>query len=115
MGIFDGLTGALGQVEAAAMPTLISQVLAKTNLGSLEGMVNQLQQGGLGAQVQSWLGSGPNQMVTPEQLRAALGSEQVRQLAQHFGVDSDAALKLLADHLPTAVDRASPSGTLQPS
>ena len=115
MGLFDGLTGALGQVEAAAMPALISQVLAKTNLGSLQGIVNQLQQGGLGPQVQSWLGSGPNQMVTPEQLRAALGNEHVRQLAQHFGVDPDAALKLLAQHLPSAVDQASPNGTLQPS
>jgi uncharacterized protein YidB (DUF937 family) len=115
MGIFDGLAGALGQVEAAAMPALISQVLAKTNLGSLQGIVNQLQQGGLGAQVQSWLGNGPNQMVTPEQLRAALGNEHVRQLAQHFGVDPDAVLKLLAEHLPTAVDQASPNGTLQRS
>jgi uncharacterized protein YidB (DUF937 family) len=115
MGIFDGLAGAFGQVEAAAMPALISQVLAKTNLGSLQGIVNQLQQGGLGAQVQSWLGNGPNQMVTPEQLRAALGNEHVRQLAQHFGVDPDAVLKLLAEHLPTAVDQASPNGTLQRS
>jgi uncharacterized protein YidB (DUF937 family) len=119
MGLFDdlsgGLKGALGQVEAAAMPALITQVLAKTNLGNLQGVVEQLQRGGLGAQVQSWLGSGPNQMVTPEQLRAALGNEHVRQLAQHFGVDPDAALKLLADHLPTAVDQASPQGHLQPA
>jgi uncharacterized protein YidB (DUF937 family) len=115
MGLFDGLTGALGQVEAAAMPALISQVLAKTNLGSLQGIVNQLQQGGLGAQVQSWLGSGPNQTITPEQLRAALGNEHVRQLAQQFGVDPDAALKMLAQHLPTAVDQASPNGTLPSS
>jgi uncharacterized protein YidB (DUF937 family) len=119
MGLFDslggGLKGALGQVEAAAMPALISAVLAKTNLGDLQGMVTQLQQGGLGTQVQSWLGSGQNLPVTPDQLRAALGSEQVQQLAQHFGIDPGAALKLLSEHLPTTVDQASPSGTLQPS
>ena len=119
MGLFDnlggGLKGALGQVEAAAMPGLISTVLAKTNLGDLQGLVTQLQQGGLSTQVQSWLGSGQNLPVTPDQLRAALGSEQVKQLAQHFGIAPDAALKLLAEHLPTTVDQASPSGTLQPS
>jgi hypothetical protein len=50
MGLFDslsgGLKGALGKVEAAAMPALISAALAKTNLGDLQGLVAQLQQGG---------------------------------------------------------------------
>ena len=115
MGLLDSLLGGtLSQVEAAAVPNLISTVLAKTNLGNLQGIVNQLQQGGLGPQVQSWLGSGANLPVTPDQLRAALGSDHVRQLAQHFGIDPDAALKLLADHLPNAVDQASPQGTLRP-
>lgn len=117
MGLFDNLGGALkgvlGQVEAAAVPALISAALAKTNLGNLQGLVNQLQQGGLGPQVQSWLGSGPNMSITPDQLRAALGSDQVRQLAAHFGVPVDQVLNLLAQHLPTAVDQASPNGTVQ--
>ena len=116
MGLFDNLGGALkdmlGQVEAAAVPSLINAALAKTNLGNLQGLVNQLQQGGLGPQVQSWLGSGANMSVTPEQLRAALGNEQVKQLAAHFGVPIDQVLNLLAQHLPTAVDQASPNGRL---
>ena len=120
MGLLDsllggGLKGALGQAEAAAMPALISAALAKTYLGDLQGLVAQLQQGGLGTQVQSWLGSAQNLPITPDQLRTALRSDQVQQLAQHFGVDPEAALKLLAEHLPATVDQASPSGTLQPS
>ena len=119
MGLFDNLGGALkgmlGQVEAAAVPALINAALAKTNLGDLGGLVNQLQQGGLGPQVQSWLGNGANMSVTPDQLRAALGNDQVRQLAAHFGLPIDQALNLLAEHLPTAVDEASPNGALQPA
>jgi len=118
MGLFDNLGGALkgvlGQVEAAAVPALISAALAKTNLGDLQGLVNQLQQGGLGPQVQSWLGNGSNISITPDQLRAALGNDQVRQLAAHFGLPVDQALNLLAQHLPAAVDQASPNGTIQP-
>jgi uncharacterized protein YidB (DUF937 family) len=87
--------------------------LAKTNLGDLQGVVNQLQQSGLGDQVKSWLGNGPNMKVTPEQIRAALGNQQVRQIAQQYGVPVDEVLKLLADHLPTAVDQASPNGKIQ--
>jgi uncharacterized protein YidB (DUF937 family) len=102
-----------GQVTAAAAPALISAVLAKTKLGNLQGVVNQLQQGGLNDQVKSWLGNGANMPVTPEQIKAALGNEQVRQIAEHFGVPVDQALKLLAEHLPATVDQASPNGTLQ--
>jgi uncharacterized protein YidB (DUF937 family) len=119
MGLLDSLTGALGgtlgQVEAAAMPALISTVLAKTNLGDLQGLVARLQQGGLGDQVQSWLGSGGNLPVSPDQLRAALGSGPIGELAQHFGVSPEAALKLLSEHLPGVIDQASPNGALPPS
>jgi len=117
MGLFDslnlgaGLKDVFGQVEAAAVPALLSTVLAKTNLG----LVTKLQQGGLGEQVQSWLGSGTNLPATADQIRAALGSEQLQQLAQHLGLPVDSALRLLTEHLPAAVDQASPKGTLQPA
>lgn len=117
MGLFDNLSGslkqALGQAGTAAVPSLISAVLAKTDLGSLNGIVAKLQQGGLNEQVQSWLGSGANLPVSADQLRAALGNEHVRQIATQLGLPVDEALKLLADHLPGTVDQASPNGTLQ--
>ena len=116
MGLLDKLGGSLGglveQVTAAAAPGLISAALAKTNLGDLQGLVNQLQQGGMDEQVRSWLGNGANMPVSPDQIRAALGNDQVKQIAAHFGLPADAALKLLAEHLPAAVDQASPNGTL---
>ena len=119
MGLFDNIGGALkgvvGQVVAAEAPALISAVLAKTNLGDLQGLVAKLQQGGLNDQVQSWLGNGTNLPVTADQIRSALGNQQVQQLAQHLGLPVDAALKLLAEHLPAAVDQASTNGTLQPA
>ena len=113
MGLFDKLGGVVGQITAAAAPALINAALAKTNLGDLQGLVNKLQQGGLNDQVKSWLGNGANLPITAEQLQAALGNEQIRQLAEHFGLPADAALKLLAEHLPAIVDKASPNGKLQ--
>ncbi len=119
MGLLDQIGGslksALASAAAGQQSTLISALLAKTNLGDLQGLVNQLQQGGLGDQVKSWLGNGANMKVTPDQLRAALNSDQVKQIAQHFGVPVDEALKLLSQHLPDAVDHASPNGTLRKS
>ncbi len=119
MGLLDqlggSLKGVLGSVAAAEAPALISAALAKTNMGNLQGLVDQLQQGGLGEQVKSWVGNGANLQVTPEQIQSALGNDQLKQLAQHFGVDPDAVAKLLADHLPTVVDQASPNGSVQSS
>lgn len=112
---FGGLKGALGSIAAAEAPAMITAVLARTNLGNLQGLVDQLQQGGLGDQVRSWLGNGSNMAVTPEQIRNALGSDRVRQIAEQFGVPGDAVLNMLAQHLPTAVDQASPNGTIESS
>jgi len=111
MGILDSLLGSAGE---AALPGLFSEGLAKTGLGDLQGLVNQLQQGGLGPQVQSWLGNGQNMSIDPEALKGALDNEHVEQLAQHFGVDPDTALKMLSEHLPTAVNQAGQQGTIRP-
>lgn len=116
MGLLDkvggALKGALDQVEALS-PGLVSSTLANTKFGNLAGLVTQLQQGGLDEQVKSWLSSGTNLPVDAEQIRSALGSQKVRELAEQFGLPVDGTLKLLAEQLPTIVDRASPDGKLR--
>ena len=112
MGLLDSLTTALAQAAKGAAPALVAAALTETNLG-LQGIVTQLQKNGYAAQVASWLGNGANLQITPDQLRAALGNEHVRQIAAKMGVPADQALALLAQHLPDAVDQASPDGTLK--
>lgn len=119
MGLLDGLNlggvlrGALGEVEAAALPAAINAVLAKTQYRDLNGLVAALQKGGLNAQVQSWLGPGANLPITEDQLKAVLGNAQVQEFARHLGLPVDVTLKLLAQYLPDIVDEASPNGTLR--
>ena len=75
MGLFSNLNlggalqGALGQIEAAAVPALINAVLEKTQYHDINGLVAALQKGGLGPQVQSWLGNGANMPITVAQLK----------------------------------------------
>jgi uncharacterized protein YidB (DUF937 family) len=121
MGLLDelnlggALKGAVGQIEAEAAPTLINALLAKTQFGDLNGLVAQLQQGGLQKQVQSWLGPGANMPITADQLKAVLNNSQVQEMARHLGLPVDAAMNMLAQHLPNVVDQASKNGQLQPS
>lgn len=109
------LEGALGQIESGAAPGLINALLARTQFGDLNGLVTQLQQGGLQKQVQSWLGPGANMPVTADQLKGVLGNSQVQEIARHLGLPVDAAMNMLAQHLPNTVDQASKNGQLQPT
>lgn len=88
-------------------PAPISAVLCETNICDLQGLLDKLRQGGLGNQAKSWLGNGANMPVSADQLRAALGDEDVKQLAGQFGVAVDKVLQLLSEHLPETVDQAS--------
>jgi len=121
MGIFDSLEnspairGALGQLEAAVLPVVLSEVLGQGGQGGLNSIVAKLEQAGLGAQVKSWIGNGQNLPITADQLRAALGSDVVKQLAARFNVPIDQLSQVLAQQLPQAVDHASPDGKLPPA
>jgi|SRR5580698_1834333 uncharacterized protein YidB (DUF937 family) len=109
MGLFDSLKGAL---ESEALPALLNTVLAQTQYHDLPGLVAALEKGGLGPQVQSWLGNGQNMPITADQLKAVLGNAQVQEFARHFGLPVDDMLAALAKFLPEIVDKASPNGTL---
>ena len=109
--VLKGMAGQSG--EASGLPAILAQVLRNTDLGSVGGLLQQLQNSGLGTQVTSWLGNGANLPVSVDQLRAALGDERVRQLATSFGIPVDQLLGQLSQHLPAAVDQMSPNGTLE--
>jgi uncharacterized protein YidB (DUF937 family) len=121
MGILDSLEnspafkGVLGQLEAAVVPVVLSEVLGNGSQGGLNAIVAKLQQAGLGDQVKSWIGNGQNLPITAEQLQEALGSDTAKQLAARFNIPIDQLGKVLAQVLPTAVDHASPNGTLPPA
>ena len=121
MGILDSLEnspafkGVLGQLEAAVVPVVLSEVLGNGSQGGLNAIVAKLQQAGLGDQVKSWVGNGQNLPITAEQLQEALGSDTAKQLAARFNIPIDQLGKVLAQVLPTAVDHASPNGTLPPT
>jgi uncharacterized protein YidB (DUF937 family) len=118
MGILDSLEnspafkGALGQLEAAVVPVVLSEVLGNGSQGGLNAIVAKLQQAGLGDQVKSWIGNGQNLPITAEQLQQVLGSDTVKQLAARFNIPVDQLAKVLAQQLPAAVDHASPDGKL---
>ena len=115
MGLFDNLGSNLEGLlsgKSGAASTLFADAFA--GIGGYQGVLNLLQQSGLGSQVESWLSTNASNLpITPDEIKTALGNEQLQQLAARFGVPLDQVAGLLAQHLPAAVDQASPNGTLQ--
>lgn len=120
MSLFDQLKGAaLGAVTGAAggagQAKLFEALLAAVNspqVGGVAGLLKMFEQKGLGALVQSWLGTGANLPIKPEQLQQVLGSPLVQQIAQKAGMQPQDALGALSKLLPEVVDKLSPGGAL---
>jgi uncharacterized protein YidB (DUF937 family) len=72
--------------------------------------VQQFQQNGHGDTINSWIGSGQNQPITPDQLHQALGPDAVSNLSQLTGVASNNLIPELARVLPGIVDKLTPQG-----
>jgi uncharacterized protein YidB (DUF937 family) len=111
-GVLKGLTGQQGQA-GGGLGGILGQVLGNTDLGSLGGLLDQLQKSGLGPQVTSWLGNGANLPISVDQLRQALGDDTIRKIAGSFGIPVDQLLNQLSQNLPATIDKLSPNGTLE--
>lgn len=70
--------------------------------GGLAGTLETLAANGLSEHVASWLSNNPNMPVSADQIRDALGSDQVQQMAKSAGLPIGDFLKHLAEHLPQA-------------
>jgi uncharacterized protein YidB (DUF937 family) len=78
--------------------------------GGLAAVLQQLEAKGLGQVAQSWVGTGANLPISPEQLKTALGSDWLQQVAAKVGVSPEVLSSHLSEILPKIVDRLTPDG-----
>jgi uncharacterized protein YidB (DUF937 family) len=81
-------------------------------LGSLGGLLQSFQQSGHGDIMNSWIGPGQNQSITPDQLHQALGPQAVDNLSRLTGVAAPDLVSELSRVLPGVIDRLTPQGRL---
>ena len=75
-------------------------------------VLKQFQQSGHGDAVDSWVGTGPNKRVSPNDLASALGSDRINALIEQTGMSRDDLLHGLSEYLPKVVDQLTPQGRL---
>jgi uncharacterized protein YidB (DUF937 family) len=79
-------------------------------LGGLGGLINAFQRNGMGDQMQSWIGTGQNMPISPDQLQQVLGQGTLGQIAQQLGLSPQASASGLSELLPQLIDRLTPNG-----
>jgi len=105
MGLLDGL---LGGAVGAEMATVVSALVQKH--GGVQGIVAQLEQQGLGSTVRSWVGSGENQPISPDQVHQAFGIDTIKEMAAKIGISPGDLASKLSTFLPGAIDKMTPAG-----
>lgn len=119
MGLLDSIVGQVagslqtsvpqGQVHPGLLDVVSSLM---TQNGGLQGLINQFQSQGLGGIVSSWIGTGQNLAITPEQVQSVLGNSHIADVAAKLGLQPQDVANQLAGLLPHAVDSVTPAGAV---
>jgi len=104
-GLGDLLKGGLGGLLAGGAA---GGVLS----GGLNDLLKQFQQSGHSETANSWVGTGPNKAISPQDLASALGTDKINSLMTQSGMSRDDLLKGLSQYLPQVVDQLTPAGRL---
>jgi uncharacterized protein YidB (DUF937 family) len=112
MGLFDIAQQLLGGSQTGGAGNMVGTVMQVLNgqAGGLDGVLQSLQQGGLGDAVKSWVGTGGNLPVSAEQIQSVLGSGTVQELAAKLGISPADAASHLSTLLPGIIDHLTPNG-----
>ncbi|MFE4758106.1 YidB family protein [Streptomyces mirabilis] len=121
-GLLGGLLGGGGQggTGGSGAGNILGALLGALGGGGgqaaggnpLGGLLDMLTKSGLMDQAQSWIGTGENKPVSGDQIAQALPDYTLQEVAAQAGVSPQEAADQIAQHLPRAVDKLTPSGEL---
>ena len=86
--------------------------LLKEHGDDLTKLVKKFDDAGLGDKIKSWISTGENKPVSADEIKQALGPDEIERVARQEGIEPDQAAEKLASDLPGAVDKATPDGSI---
>ena len=110
LGSVLGRLGGGSGVAQTALLALAFQLVQRN--GGVAGLIDKFRDGGLGNKADSWVGTGQNMALAPDELRDVLGPGVLDQLASHFGMTQSHASQSLSEVLPELVNQMTPDGQL---
>ena len=118
MGMLEDLAGgALGKLLGGGNSGKLVQVAMSMlggagGLGGLSGLLSKFQSSGLQEQADSWVSTGENKGIDADQVRQAIGDDEIDRVANEAGVSRDEAAGGLAELLPQLIDKLTPDGNV---
>jgi len=115
-GLLGGSSGgspgtAAGGMNLGALAAALGPLLGKLlQGGGLSKLLGNAQSSGLGAQADSWVGTGENQSVSGQDIKRVVGDDAVKEVAQNAGISEDEAADVLAQVVPHVVSGLTPDG-----
>ena len=115
-GLLGGSSGgspgtAAGGMNLGALAAALGPLLGKLlQGGGLSKLLGNAQASGLGAQADSWVGTGENQSVSGQDIKRVVGDDAVKEVAQKAGISEDEAADVLAQVVPHVVSGHMPDG-----
>jgi uncharacterized protein YidB (DUF937 family) len=101
--------------DAGSVPTGggLGGVLGGGSLGAgLKDLLDRFRQNGQEDKVQSWVSTGANKSIAPNELEQALGEERIQWLMEQTGMPREQLLDGLSGELPQAIDKLTPDGRI---
>jgi uncharacterized protein YidB (DUF937 family) len=80
------------------------------SMGGLGELLEQMQRAGLGEQARSWVGTGRNMPISPDDLGQIFGQRGVEEIAREAGLTPRETSDGLSELLPEVVDHLTPGG-----
>jgi uncharacterized protein YidB (DUF937 family) len=99
-----GLGGLLGGLGGGGLGGLLG--------GGLGELMESFRQQGQGDVAESWVSTGPNKPIAPDQLEQAIGPDALATLTQQTELSREELLSRLSTTLPEVVDKVTPDGRL---
>ena len=104
---------ATGGMNMGALATALAPLVLKLlKGGGLQKLVQNAHANGLSSEADSWVGTGANEQLSPDQVKSVVGHDVVQQVAQQAGISEDEAAGVLAHVVPQVVNGLSPNGQL---
>jgi uncharacterized protein YidB (DUF937 family) len=114
MGLLENILGTVlgNSGDNSKQQAIFQAALQMVNQhGGIEGLQQRFANSDLGHIFSSWVSTGQNKPISPDQVTQALGHDNVQQIAQQAGMSHSDAASCLTQILPAIIDKLTPNGS----
>ena len=114
--ILGGLTGGSSAGSGSGKGNILLQLVLSMlqQQGGLGGVLGKFREAGMGDQADSWVGTGQNMNISPNQLEQVFGSGALSDIASKLGMSQDQAGSAMSQMLPELINQLTPQGQVTP-